>query len=161
MTDLPPVLATFLRTQEVACLLLGTDQGSALVVKVTNEDVASLGGRMQVRMRLELFDHIQAPVIRFTIKIHDRPDSNLSLETFINLDDPQQRADLESLSHQGDIPILVYDDQLERRLGKRLTATKVLLSIPRIIAHADQLRANIVDFDFDAAKAAVQREYEV
>lgn len=62
-------------------------------MKIPDGDIQTLSGRVPIRVRHELFTHPLAPVIRMVVTIYDRPHNPLALETFINVEDPQQRPD--------------------------------------------------------------------
>jgi hypothetical protein len=63
------------------------------VVKAPNREIQSVRGRVPIRVIHELFNHPAAPVIRITVRIYDQPQNPLALETFINVENPQQRSD--------------------------------------------------------------------
>src|SRR6185436_14942266 len=93
-TPLPPELAAFLLTQRYACLTHAAEDGrTVLIAKAPGADLTSLRGPIPVELHHELYHHPAAPVIRTLLVCHDRPDRPLSLETFTNVADPQQRAD--------------------------------------------------------------------
>src|SRR6266487_3780223 len=89
-SPLPPELAEFLRDRDVACLMQGTDQGTAFVIKLPAHDIDTARGRVPIRLRHELYAHPTAPVIRTTLHIYDRPQAPLALETFTNIEDEDQ-----------------------------------------------------------------------
>jgi hypothetical protein len=155
-STLPLELASFLRPLRFACLFQATNIGTVAVVKAPRADIASLLGAVAIVVRHELYEHPQAPVIRTVMRLYDRPETPLALETFTNVGDASQRADLETLAGQDDLVLLCYDEELTHRLTKRVkNATKEALG--RIVAQADALAAGIdpEQFDFDRAKAAV------
>lgn len=138
---------------------MGTDQGTVYVMKAPSRDIASIRGPVLVYMKHELYEHPAAPVIRTVVRIHDRPDSALVFEAFVNVGDPQQRADFAVLQGQRELHLLFYDENLRHRLTKRVRnapsemtelvldqATSLLARVPR-----DQ-------FDFDRAKADVMKQ---
>ena len=89
------------RDQPIAALLHGTEnEGTVLVVKVPRQEIRSVQGRVPIELRHELYQHPAAPVVRVVTRIYDRPDSSLGLETFINVEDPDQRADYAALAIQ-------------------------------------------------------------
>ncbi len=153
---LPPELADFLKDRPIACLLQPTDQGTIMVVKLPQRDIQTLSGRVPMRVRHEIYTHPQAPVIRVVVTIYDRPQNPLALETFINIEDPQQRADYSALSNQEHLYLLFYDEQIQYRLGKGVD-NDARSDTPMILAQADAAVAAIPPgrFDFDLAKAAV------
>lgn len=154
---LPEELAEFLREQEpFACVTQATDQGTAFIIKAPAHEIASVRGRVPIRVAHSLFDHPQAPVIRTVIGIYDQPERPLKLESFINIADPQQQADFAALTHQKELLLLFYDEQLEYRLSK-IVRRPDDQTVPAILAAATKLRATIPAdrFDFDAAKAAI------
>jgi len=153
---LPPELAGFLKHRPYACLMQATDHGTVFVIKAPARDIESVRGRVPVQLRYELYEHPAAPVIRTVIAIYDQPGRPLALETFTNIEDPQQRADFAALADQKDVYLLFYDQSLTHRLSKGITHTNHEV-IPRIVEHADRLLAATPkeEFDFDRAKAAV------
>lgn len=158
-SPLPPDLAEFLRGQEYACLTQATDVGTVFVVKAPRRDIASVQGRVPIGMRYELYQHPQAPVIRIVTKIYDQSDRPLALETFVNVQDEQQRADFAALANQDELYILFYDETLTHQLSKGV-GNPNKEAVGQIVATADRLAAAIpaARFDFDRAKADVMRE---
>jgi hypothetical protein len=155
-TELPPELADFLTSQEYACLLHATDQGTVFVVKAHGRDIQSLRGNVPVRVLHELYQPPQAPVIRTVVTWYDQPTTPLALETYTNVEDRQQRPDFQDLSQRDHLRLLCYDASLQPRLSKVVPNHDREL-ITQIVANADALRARIPAsrYDFDAAKAAV------
>ena len=155
-SPLPPDLAQFLRDRTFACLTHPTDQGTILVIKAPGREIESLRGRVPIRISHELYDHPSAPVIRMVLTIYDQPERPLALETFINVEDQQQRSDYEGLTGHDELLMLFYDEGLVHRLTK---AVKNLdgATMRAVLNRADELFRAIPrdQFDFDAAKAAV------
>src|SRR6266498_3213964 len=117
-SPLQPELAEFLRDKDVACLMQGTDQGTAFVLKLPTEDIESARGRVTIQLRHELYAHPAAPVIRTLLMLYDQPDRPLALETFTNIEDEDQRSNFAALSHQEALLLLFYDEELSHRLTK-------------------------------------------
>lgn len=115
---LPKELADFLKDRQYACVTQGTDKGTVLVIKAPHRDIQSARGRVPIHVRHELYNHPSAPVIRMTVTIYDQPQHPLAMETFINVEDPQQRADYEGLAKQKTLHMLFYDETLRHRLTK-------------------------------------------
>src|SRR6266536_3830564 len=90
---LPPELAEFLKNQQYAALLQATDHGTVLLIKAPGPEIESVRGRVPIEIRHELYRHPAAPVIRMLTRLYDQPERPLALETFVNIDDEQQRAD--------------------------------------------------------------------
>ncbi len=155
-SPLPPELAEFLRDQRLACLTHGTDRGTMLVIKAPQHEIRSVQGRVPIELRHELYQHPAAPVIRLVTRIYDQPDAPLALETFINVDDEQQRADYGELARQDELDLLFYDEQLRHSLTKRVR-NAARPDLVEVLITALQLRARIPSdrFDFDLAKAEV------
>src|SRR5947207_3334360 len=109
---LPEDLAEFLRNQNIACLMQGTDQGTAFVLKLPTEDIESARGQMAIQLRHELYAHPAAPVIRTLLILYDQPDRPFALETFTNIEDEDQRSNFAALSHQEALLLLFYDEEL-------------------------------------------------
>jgi hypothetical protein len=155
-SELPPDLAEFLRTQEMACLMQATDQGTAFVVKAPSREIRSVRGTVPIGVKHALYDHPAAPVIRTTIGIYDRPQRPLAFETFTNISDADQREDFAALAAQDRLLLLFYDEQLAHRLTKVVpyrdegTVLTILLQAARLQARIPPER-----YDFDAAKQAV------
>ncbi len=155
-TSLPPNLAEFLRDHDYACLTHPTDQGTALVIKAPRHEILSVEGVVHILFRHEVYECPTAPVIRMLTTIYDQPDRPLALETFINVEDPEQRADYESLTRQEQLLLLFYDEHLEHRLTKTVGGLDRAL-IAEVLARADQLYQVLPEgqFSFEIAKAAV------
>lgn len=155
---LPPELATFLVTEELACLTLTSDQGALYVLKAPALEIASLRGSFPIGLTHELHRHPAAPVIRSVFALYDQPDRPLRVETFLNIDDPDQRTCFASLAGQDALTLLCYDESLTHRLSKQLRNTDPV-GMRRLLALADQQHALIPHdrYDFESAKAAVLR----
>ena len=155
-SELPSDLAAFLRTKDVACLMHETNQGTVFVVKLPNSEISTLSGRVPLSIRHELYQHPAAPVIRTVVRIYDRPESPLGLETFTNVEQEDQRADFARLARQEQLLLLFYDEGLTHRLTKA-TGNVDPETIRHILETADAVRAAIPDdrYDFDRAKADV------
>jgi hypothetical protein len=154
--ELSPELASFLRTKDVACIMQETSEGTVFVVKLPGSEIGSLPGRVPMRVRHELYQHPAAPVIRTVIRIYDRPQNPLGLETFTNVEQADQRADFARLGGQENIYLLFYDENLQHRLTKGMENVEPE-TIHEIIASADRLRSEIPgdQYDFDRAKADI------
>jgi hypothetical protein len=154
---LPPELAEFLRDQPIAALLHSTEnEGTVLVVKAPRREIRTVQGRVPIELRHELYQHPAAPVVRMVTRIYDRPDSSLGLETFINVEDADQRADYAALAQQDHLLMLFYDERLRHQLTKRVgtpnreAVSEVLATAERLLAAVPAERRN-----FDRAKADV------
>jgi hypothetical protein len=154
--QLPPELAVFLRGQQYAALLHATDLGTVLVAKAPGHEIASIRGRVPIGFNHELYAHPASPVIRMVTRIYDQPDRPLAFETFLNVGDPDQRADYEALVHQDELALLFYDQAVNHALSKRVRLTNQP-ELLRVLTTADRLLAAIPEAqrDFDTAKAAV------
>lgn len=158
-SQLPPELAGFLRRQpDYACVTHATDQGTAYVLKVPGQELPTLRGTMPVGLRHELYEHRAAPVLRTVLTIMDQPGRPLRVETFINVAEPDQRADFAALADQEHLLLLFYDEGLQHRLTKVVPYPE-REDIPLLLARADALGAAIPPwrYNFDRAKADVMR----
>ena len=159
-SDLPADLAAFLRTQRLACLLIGTDRGSSFVIKAPGDEIEGLRGTLPVLFRQELYRHPSAPVIRLLLRLYDRPHdptpSSLAFESFVNVDDEGQRQEYGALAWQDLVDLHFYDEVLQRRLTK-IIPNSLRPDVPLVLGTALRLRARIPNdcFDFDRAKADV------
>jgi hypothetical protein len=135
-----------------------TNQGTAYVLKVPGQELATLCGTMPIGLRHELYEHPSAPVIRTVLTIVDQPQHPLRVETFINVAEEDQRADFATLADQEQLLLLFYDEQLQHRLTK-LVPYPERSEVPIILNRAEELRAAIAPwrFDFNRAKAAVMQ----
>lgn len=157
---LPPELADFLgRAGDFACLTSATDRGTAFVVKAPAFELATLRGTFPIGLQHQLFEHPAAPVIRTVLSLYDRPLHPLKVESFINIEDTEQRADFAALATQEQLLVLFYDQDVQHRLTKVVPYPE-RSEIPLILARADELRAAIPPwrFDYDKAKADVLRQ---
>lgn len=159
---LPPDLAAFLATQDVACLMHETTDGTAHVIKLPAAEIESVRGTVPIQVRHELYADPVAPVIRSVITIYDQPDRPLALETMTNIAEKDQRDDFARLATQEELILLFYDEQLRHRLSKRV-GNVAPETIEEILEHADKMRRRISEdrYDFMAAKAAVLRHTEL
>ncbi|MGH9963065.1 MAG: hypothetical protein ACREBC_39110 [Pyrinomonadaceae bacterium] len=154
-----PELAAFLREQEVACLMQATNQGTAFVIKLPGQEIASVRGRVPIHLRHELYSHPAAPVIRTVLTIYDQPARPLGLETFTNAAQPDQRDDFARLASQDQLPLLFYDERLAHRLSKVVPyqdegqVGEILMQAESILAAIPRER-----FSFERAKLAVMRK---
>ena len=155
-SELPPDLDEFLRDQQFACLTHPTDQGTALVIKAPNADIRSVQGAVPIAFVHELYECPTAPVIRMLTTIYDQPDRPLALETFINVEDPQQRADYETLAQQEQVLLLFYDEGHRHQLTKQAGGLD-RRRMEEILHRADEFFRSIPkeQFSFEVAKAWV------
>ena len=123
------------------------------------QEIQSIAGRVPVKVSHDLYEHPNAPVIRTVVKFYDQPDRPLALETFMNVDEPDQWRDFAQLAEQDELLLLFYDESLTHRLTKRVRNTAGA-QMRKILNQADRVRAAISDdrYDFDAAKADVMRK---
>ena len=93
--------------------------------------------------------------------LHDRPNTPLALETFINVVDPRQHADFASLAQKREIEMLFCDEHLRYRLAKRVTNMQGEQA-PLVLRYGGRLVAAIPEElrGFDAAKTAAARGAE-
>ena len=161
-SPLPPDLVQFLHNREYACLTHATDKGTAFIIKAPSYDIESVRGRVPIYLSHKLYAHPAAPVIRILLVIYDQPDRPLALETFINVEDPQQEADFERLTKQEESYLLFYDELLQHRLTKgiRLGEPEPLVEV---LKQAKRLLAAIPkdQFSFEKAKEAVLTKTEL
>ena len=155
-SPLPPELAAFLRDQSYACLTHPTDRGTVLIAKVPAVEIQSVRGRIPIELRHELHQYPSAPVIRLVTTLFDQPRRPLALETFFNVDEPDQRADYQALTHQSELSLLFYDETLRHRLTKQLRNLDPD-AIIQVLEEADRLHAAIPRerYDFAYAKQLV------
>lgn len=155
-STLAPELAVFLKDRPFACVTHGSDQGTILIVKAPYPDIRGIPEPVPIHLRYEFYEHPAAPVIRLVVRIYDRPNAPLALETFINVDDQQQRSDFAALADQPELYLLFYDEALRHRLTKRVGNLPAEL-VSQVLQEAAHLRDAIPRdrFDFDRAKAAV------
>lgn len=159
---LPVALAQFLDSQRLACVMEATNLGTGYVIKAPTLEIESVRGPVLIHIAHELHKRPAAPVLRTVISLLDKPNSSLRLETFSNLDDEDQRANLEALSGQKDVYLLFYDEALTHRLAKRVGLRYPQL-LSRLLDEAAAHRATIADalFDFDRAKAEVMAQTDL
>lgn len=153
---LPPELVAAIAGVEYACLTIGTDAGTVLLLKAPRIEIESARGRVPIQLGHELYDHPNAPVVRMALRIYDQPQAPLAMETFINVADPVQRADYAALADQDDIALLFLDETHQQRLAKRISHAGREV-VPQVLAAADELLQRIPaeQVDFERAKQAV------
>jgi hypothetical protein len=157
---LPPQLQEFLRTQEYACLLHGSNRGTLFLLKAPAHELTTLNGPTPVRVSHELYSKPTAPVIRTLLRWYDRPDSTIAFEAFTNVADPEQREDYRHLARQSTLTVLGYDELL-RVAVQKMVANHQQREIAQIADLADKLRGLIPEdeYDFDLAKARVMAQH--
>ena len=154
--ELPAELAGYLRGRDLAAITQETNLGTGLVVVAPDAELALMAGPTPIRLTHELHRWPSAPVIRMLTAFHDRLEDPLLFETFVNVADPQQRREYEGLSRQEELPILLYDQDLTLRHGKRVRLPN-REEIAAILRTAEEFRRAIPAerFDFDRAKREV------
>jgi hypothetical protein len=160
LNALPLELAAFLQDEPYACLTQATDRGTVLVLKAPGHEIESVRGQVPIQLRHELYQQPTAPVIRMVMTLYDQPARPLAFESFINVEDSQQRADYAALAQQPTLLLLFYDEHLTHRLSKTMTH-HILESVPAVLRRADALFHTVPEeeFSFEIAKAAVQRTH--
>lgn len=155
-SPLPPELAEFLRDREFACLTHPTDQGTVLLIKAPRREIRSVEGTVPISFHHQLYECPTAPVIRMLTMIYDQPARPLALETFLNVQDPEQRFDYEALTLQDSVYLLFYDERLEHRLTKMVGGLD-RERIGEVLRRAVELYEAIPEdqFSFEIAKARV------
>lgn len=154
---LPPELAEALHGPEYACVTVGTEQGTVIVIKAPAIEIQQVRGAIPVELRHQLFEHPSAPVIRLALRLFDDPEAPLAMETFINVRDPAQRADYEALAQQERLDLLFFDEHLQARLRKQISHSNAAV-VPRVLAAAEERARHIPEatYNFNQAKAAIQ-----
>jgi hypothetical protein len=157
---LPAELAGFLKVQPYACLSQATDRGTVLVLKAPGHEIERVRGQIPIQLRHELYQYPMAPVMRMVVALYDQPARPLAFETFVNVEDPQQRADYAALATQPELHLLFYDEHLAHRLTKGV-AHQARESVPAVLKKADELFRAIPEdeFSFEIAKATVLRTH--
>jgi hypothetical protein len=155
-SPLPAELAEFLRDTEIACLMQGTDQGTAFVIKLPAREIDSARGTVPVYLRHELYAHPAAPVIRTILVIYDQPAAPLAFDSFTNINNEEERSNFAALAQQDRLILLFYDEQLAHRLTKVVPQSDPEQSAV-ILTYAERVLATIPQeqFDFNRAKQAV------
>lgn len=156
---LPPALRAFMATREFVMLMVGSDRGTLLAVRIPNQDIESCRGRVGFLLRHELFQTDSGPVLRLVIKIKDQPDSHLTLEMFTNPADAAQMAEFADLCERDHLRMLFFDDTLTCRLAKTVSQAhdeernSLAIQARRKLAEIDPSR-----LDFIKAKTVVMTE---
>jgi hypothetical protein len=158
-TPLPAELVAFLKEQpDYLCLPHGTNLGTIFLIKAPGVEIAAMPNPVRISVQHGLFEHPRAPVIRTVIRIYDKPDAPLAMESFTNIDDQVQRDDFAALAAQKEIHLLFYDEAIRHRLTKQVP-NRDDQALTALLEKALELRRAIpdADFDFDLAKLDVMR----
>jgi hypothetical protein len=152
---LPPELTDYLRGEEYACVTEATDIGTVLVFKLPTPDIESVRGPVPILLQQELYKHPAAPVIRMVVDIFDQPDSHLTMETYINIHDPQQHGHFAALENQHMLPMFFYDEVVAHRLTK-VIPNRRQEEAATILTIAEQMAGAIPEdrFSFDLARGS-------
>jgi hypothetical protein len=154
--ELPTALAEFLKDQDTACLTQATDLGTAIIAKLHTEDIESIRGIIPIIMSQQLYPHPLAPVLRLMFTFLDHPDAPLTLDTYLNIDDPEQLGNAVALASQESLPMFFYDEKLAHTLTKVMPYSgQEDLENYLELAQELYLRIPREQYDFDAAKAAM------
>lgn len=120
---LSPDLRAFLYAQpgDVALFLSSADDNlTSLVVKTNTNTIQTLRGEVPIHYQWALWDTPWARVLRMEMRIYDRPQAPYALETFMNVEDPEQLADLRRLTVQTHLQIHFFDRRCRYKFSKRL-----------------------------------------
>jgi hypothetical protein len=126
------------------------------VIKTPSADIRSVQGAVPIAFLHQLYECPTAPVIRMLTTIYDQRERPLALETFINVEDPQQRSDYEALSQQDDVLLLFFDENHQHQLTKQVGGLD-RRRMEEILQQADEFLRGIPEeqFSFEIAKAWV------
>ena len=148
-----PELADFLaHVGPYACVTQATDLGTGYVIKAPAHESVRVRGRVPIQIQHTLYEHRAAPVIRTVLSIYDQPQSPLRVESFINVAEPDQRADFAALADQEQLYLFFYDELLRHRLNKVIPQSGDE-TIAKILAQADALRSRIPLWRYDFMRA--------
>jgi hypothetical protein len=159
---LSPDLRAFLYAEpgDVALFLSSPDDKlTSLVLKTNTNNIDTLRGDVPIHYCWTLWDTPWARVLRMEMTIYDRPHAPYVLETFMNVADPAQLADLRQLTVQEYFQIHVFDRRCRYKLTKRLAQdAETRWSLVQAIDLA-LLTLKGLDgcWDFDRAKVNVLR----
>lgn len=155
-SPLQPELAEFFQDHDFAAVMHGSNHGTLLVIKAPRREIHSVEGPILIGLEHELYDHPTAPVIRMVTTFFDQPNRPLALETFVNVEDPQQHADYEALSHQEEMLILFFDETHQHRLTKQVGGVD-RDRVAEVLRRAEELYQAIPEeqYSFEIAKAWV------
>jgi hypothetical protein len=117
---IPPELRDLLGKITIGCTAVTTEEGFALAIRAPREMIEGLRGRIQVEIGFALYSAPTGPVVRIEIAFYDRPEP-MVFESFANVAEPGQKADLLRLAEQDHIKALFFDDTITCVLAKKVT----------------------------------------
>lgn len=156
---LPSEITEVLKDQ-FGCLMWATDKGTVFVIKAPAHEIDSVRGAVPIGLQHEIYQYPSAPVIRTVLTIYDQSDRPLSMESFTNIEDPQQKAEFAALARQKEAYMLFYDERLQYRLVKQIEIDAGNNhAVSDILTSAEEILNQIPkdSFDFDRAKADVMQ----
>lgn len=159
---LSPDLRGFLYAHpgDAALLLSSSDDNlTSLVVKTTSNTIQTLRGDVPIRYQWTVWDTPWARVLRLEMTIYDRPQAPYALETFMNVENPEQLADLRRLTLQKYLQIHFFDRRCRYKFTKRIaqdaeTRWSLLQAIDLALVTHKELNGS---WDFDRAKVEVMK----
>jgi hypothetical protein len=156
---LPEPLETFRRPIRYAVMNHATTDGAVLIVKCPRQEIEHMRGHLPIAITWELHRAPWAPVVRLVVTVYDDQPHPFMLETFFNVADPEQLANLRDLIDTDRVRVLFYDETCTHRLSKIVTQA-VEPARDEIVSQALRILAQIAPeaFNFERAKALVIRQ---
>ena len=155
--DLPPELAEYLGSRDVASVLTTTGEGTTLVILAPDPELASIVGGVPIGVAPELHLMADAPVIRLVTRFFDVPDDPIAFEAFIDPGDPAQREQFRAITDQEGLPIHLYNHALHRVDRRELPISEDRTNeLGRMLAQAEAWIRSIPRGAYDFAEAKEQ-----
>lgn len=146
-------LSSLLENEDI-CLIQHGNEGTFFVAKLPSDDIGQIREKTPTQVTITIALFPTAPVIAISTKIG----GIISLNAFVNPQDPQQRSDFTDLLQQTTFQIHFYDQSLNYR------STKVVANEYRSadsylnMADKELVRISVEKLDFDKAKTDIESE---
>ena len=149
-------LLQFLKERPYACVTEDAGSETVLVVKIPGTRIRSLDSESSIYISHEVFEHEAGPVIRIVTNFR-AVDAPFSMETFVDIADPQQRREYQQLAKQDVLHLLFFDESLQHRATRAISGTGCQ-NVQQVLRSAEGMlgRVPLAKRDFVRAKSEVQ-----
>jgi hypothetical protein len=155
---LPHTVAVRLREHELTLVIFSTTEGTHLAIKASKQRIEELAQPQIVALHSKLHRHPAAPVIEIGVRLAGRGRPSLDVRTYLNVAEPNHRAELIRLAEHPEFDILLYDEVLKLR-GAITTKSFLQSAILQTLVRAESYLSSVPhqEFDFAAAQTAVSK----
>jgi hypothetical protein len=141
-------------------LITEVNHETAIVAKMPSADLAGFRGA-SVAYHYELAQYDEGPVLRLAMNILDDPNQPFGIETFLDVNKPEDLALAEKLADQATLTLHFYDFGLTYQFSKQLRHRKQQRQeLARLIRLALDHLETVTEPDWYAARQRFMREVQ-